>query len=679
MKVSQAGNAAAACALAVVLASCSCSAQSTAPAAQSTQPPQTQQQKPAGGKVIFSRSIGESGETTQAGSAAKVPAVGTAAAPAVEDSNRRAVTITSMDLDVHLRPAESQLAVRAQLTVRNDGPAPLTRIPLQISSALGWERVRVEGRDAPVVVATLNSDTDHTGQLHEAAIPLAVPLSPGASTRLDVTYSGVIALSAQRLIALGTPNDVAIRSDWDEISVPFTGLRGFGNVVWYPVSSAPLILGDGARLFNEVGEQKLRLSAASFRVRLTVEFPYNQPPAVAVIDGTSAPLTIASQGSFDPEADGVATASFETKQIGFEAPSLFVAQRKAHTGPNFTAWTLPENEVAVEAWSEAASTVTPFLVDWLGKSPRTQLTLLDLPDPDDAPFETGSLLAASLHESGKEQLEGAMVHALAHAWMPSPRAWVTEGVASFMGTLWIEKLRGRETALEALESSRSALALEEPSSPGESAGQPLAVAIAPVYYRTKASYIFWMLRDLLGEDALAQAFRDYALQQDAAPAIAPNVRPGAGKLVDLLRKAAAANNKDLGWLFADWIESDKGLPDLSIDSVIPQPAQAGTWLVGINLSNAGYAAADVPVTVRTGKTTSTDRIVIPARGKVSHRMLVAAEPTQVQLNDGVTPEVQADVHVKELDSASSGTPSTQQPAAPVNLPPIPDTSRTPRP
>jgi hypothetical protein len=51
----------------------------------------------------------------------------------------------------------------------------------------------------------------------------------------------------------------------------------------------------------------------------------------------------------------------------------------------------------------------------------------------------------------------------------------------------------------------------------------------------------------------------------------------------------------------------------------------------------------------------------------------------VQLNDGVTPEVQADVHVKELDSASSGTPSTQQPSAPINLPPIPDTSRTPRP
>ena len=56
--------------------------------------------------------------------------------------------------------------------------------------------------------------------------------------------------SAQRLLVIGTPQDVSLRSDWDGISVPFTGLRGFGNVVWYPASSVPVILGDGARLFD---------------------------------------------------------------------------------------------------------------------------------------------------------------------------------------------------------------------------------------------------------------------------------------------------------------------------------------------------------------------------------------------------------------------------------------------
>ncbi len=93
--------------------------------------------------------------------------------------------------------AEQQIAVRALVTVRNDGHSPLAHIPLQISSSLAWERIRVAGHDAPFTVATLNSDVDHTGQLHEAAIALAHPLAPGATLQLDVTYSGTIALNAQ--------------------------------------------------------------------------------------------------------------------------------------------------------------------------------------------------------------------------------------------------------------------------------------------------------------------------------------------------------------------------------------------------------------------------------------------------------------------------------------------------
>jgi hypothetical protein len=194
-------------------------------------------------------------------------------------------------MDVRLRSAAQQMAVRALVTVRNDGKAPLAQIPLQISSSLNWERIRVNAKDVTFQVATLNSDADHTGQLHEAAVPLTVPLAPGQSLQLDVVYSGAIAPSAQRLLVIGTPGDVALHSDWDRISVPFTGLRGFGNVVWYPVASVPVILGDGARLFDEIGEHKLRIAGAHFRLRLTVEFPHGQAPTVALINGHSVPWT----------------------------------------------------------------------------------------------------------------------------------------------------------------------------------------------------------------------------------------------------------------------------------------------------------------------------------------------------------------------------------------------------
>ena len=68
---------------------------------------------------------------------------------------------------------------------------------------------------------------------------------------------------------------------------------------------------------------------------------------------------------------------------------------------------------------------------------------LALPDPQDAPYETGSMLATAIRTASPEQLDGVMAHALTHAWMASPRAWLSEGVAHFMDTLWVEKQRGR--------------------------------------------------------------------------------------------------------------------------------------------------------------------------------------------------------------------------------------------
>lgn len=616
----------------------------------SSQAPAQTQPAHSGGEVIFSRSIDENGQTTTTtGPAAQPPML---KAPIADDAERQAVTFTAYNLDVHLHPADARMAARALVTVRNDGKAALAHIPLEISSTLNWERIRVNGRDVAFQVAVLNSDADHTGQLHEAAVALDTPLAPGASLQLDVTYSGAIAPSAQRLVAIGTPDDAALHSDWDAIGAEFTGLRGFGNVVWYPVSSVPVILGDGNRLFDEMGEQKLRSFGARFSLQLVDEFVNGEAPTVALINGHPVPLAIT--GGSDDVA-GVATASLEDEALGFQAPSLFVAVRKKAQAGDATLWTLPADEPAVPGWSAAAGAVTPFLQGWLGPHPRSPFVILDLPDPEDAPYETGVMLAAGIHEGTADALDAMMAHGLTHAWLETethaPPAWIDEGVAHFMGTLWLEKQQGRTRALESLEVNRQALALAEPPSPGESAGQPLAQAIAPIYYRTKAAYVFWMLRDLAGDAALSAAFRDYD------PAQAASVQPGAPSQLEKLIEQHA--HRDLSWFFADWVDADKGLPDIAIDSVFPSAAQAGNTLVAVNLSNSGYAAAEVPVTVQTDNTAVTQRILVPGRGRADRRILIQGAPTQVQANDGAVPEVEASVHVTRLGAADAGPTSSQ--------------------
>lgn len=94
----------------------------TAPTPQNNPPKQTAPKS--GGQVIFSRSTDENGATTtQVGPGAK-PVLPIASEPSVEDADRLAVTFTNLDLDVRLETAEHQIAVRARVTVRNDGKAP---------------------------------------------------------------------------------------------------------------------------------------------------------------------------------------------------------------------------------------------------------------------------------------------------------------------------------------------------------------------------------------------------------------------------------------------------------------------------------------------------------------------------------------------------------------------------
>lgn len=617
--------------------------------------PANQKDQPAvakpGGKVLFERSLDANGATVDTTGPQAQPKTPSAIASQITDAERQAVVVTGLNLDVRLNTAAQQLAARGTATVRNIGKSPLSRIPLQLTSSLNWERIRIAGQDVPLVVATINSDCDHTGELHEAVIPVGTPLEPGASLQLEVLYSGTIAPTARRLVSIGTPDDSAAHSDWDEISPGFTGLRGFGNVVWYPVSSTPAMIGDGARLSDEIGRQRLLASGSSFSLRLTVEFPHDQSPTVAVVNGHAIPLKISDPQGSDPDVPGIAVAEAGPTQLDFQSPSLFVAAENAHAGPHMTAYTVRTNESAVKGWLTAAAGVSPMIERWLGENPPSQLTILDLPDPDDNPWESGALLAIPVRDGPPDQIASVLAHSLTHAWMSSAPFWLDEGTANFMGTLWDDHEHHRDRALATLEAGRQALTMEEPPSPGEGAGQPLGHATSPVYFRTKAAYILWMLRDAVGDDALGAALRE------ANAAAANKVDP-----IQALQAAlkSSAPRQNLSWLFTDWIEADHGLPDLTIDKVFPNAVQSGNWLVSVTISNSGYAAAQVPVTVRSATNTTTNQVLVPARGTVTPRLLIQGAPTEVQVNDGTIPETQASVHVTHLNQQPDAQASSAQ-------------------
>jgi hypothetical protein len=614
--------------LALVVVGIGVIATSCAGAQEASSPPAVPSQVPAEhpGTVILSRSDDDSASTPAPAPPAAKPA------ESASDAERQAITFLSYDLDVHLRPTEHAMAVRARVLLRNDSGSPLHRLPLQISSTLQWTSVRIADAPATFSQQLVNSDIDHTGALREAVIPLAQPLAPQQTIAVDLTYEGTAALSSTRLEQIGTPTEVAESSDWDRVADDFVGLRGFGNVAWYPVSSVPVALGDGAKFFSEAADERQRQSQATVTMKVTEEF-FGEAPNLAVLDGETLTVTPTTQPA--ASVPGIVTCTLPPTRLGFASPSLFLVTRTRQEGNGVAVFARTEDVANAQAYMTAATMVIPLIHRWLGTEPRGALNIVDLPEKGDAPFEDGSVLFTNVQSAEPYKLGDTLIHSLTHLYFRSSYPWLQEGVASFMGSLWLEQNLGKDAAIQRLDNSRGALSLAEPGDTA-SASQALVTAKDPVYYRTKATYVFWMLRDLAGENALARALREYQPGSDTT---------GNGFEQVLER----ASGKDLKWFFEDWVYHDRGLPDLSIAGVYPNKATVpGAYIVAVDVSNSGTAEAEVPVSVSSGTTTVTERLRIPAKSRISHRFLLQGQPAEVAVNDGTVPEVEASVHRQTL-------------------------------
>jgi hypothetical protein len=625
------------CSLACVLAFATtlAGAQQTTPTPESPAPQHH-------GTVVFSRSDDDPAAPKTA------PENKSSVISQVTDADRNALTFTRYSLDVHLHPADHGIAVRAQLDVRNDSDHALKQLPLQLSSTLEWEQIRLVGTpssELKFVATPIASDADHTGLLNEAAVQLPEPLAPAATLHLDLVYSGTIAQDAKRLEQIGTPPKVAQSSDWDQISPDFIGLRGFGNVVWYPVASIPARLGDGDKLFAEVGETKQRQQKAIVDIALTAEVS-GSAPNIAILNGTVEPIQF-TPGDADNHIPGIARTQLAAGPLLFQTLSLFIANRQKLSGNSIDAYARPGDEGTVQSYIAAAALVSPLLRSWLGDTPKSPLSIFDLSSPSDAPFEERQTLFTGLQTMAPEQLAAPMSHSLAHAFFQSPRPWLNEGVAHFMASLWTEQTHDRDTALAQLDEQRGALALVEPGEDAANGAAPHAQGAGlianpnAIFYRTKATYVLWMLRSLIGDTALQNALKLYDPAKDTNDSY----------FEDLLTKTSVAQpgHEELHQFFEDWVYHDPGLPDLSIAGTYPSVANVpGTYIIAVDVMNYGNACADIPVTVSSTNTQVTERLFIPAHDHAVRRLLIQGEPTQVQVNDGVVPETTASVHVEQI-------------------------------
>src|ERR1700722_12961955 len=536
--------------------------------------------------------------------------------------DREAFTFTSYDLNVRVEPEQQRLGVRGKITLRNDSASLQKIAVLQISSSLDWRSIRAGDQAVQFVTQTYTSDIDHTGALSEAIVTLSQAVAPKATVEFEVAYEGVILLDATRLTRIGTPEAAAMSSDWDQITAKFTAVRGVGNVAWYPIATEVADLSEGDGLSEVLGRWKAREADSKMEVHF-------DSPTVA--EDAAPPITLCGGIELHAVTRG-GSPKFPSTQcsyqpLGQSVPAFVVASYGVVDRPAITVYNLPEHAVAAEAYAEAAEKTIALITEWFGPSRRKAETA-DLADSNAAPFESGSLLLTPLTVADAKLAGLVAAHQLAHASFYSSRPWIDEGLAHFAQALYLEQQRGRQTALDYMGLHRAAFSEAEKqtaaSTPGDEANRSLVRTTNEELYRSKAMYVWWMLRDMVGEPALKKAFAAYRPEQDKDPSYMPHL-------------IQAQTQRDLEWFFNDWVYRDRGLPDLKVESAFSRKTMSG-HLLTITIDNLGGAGAEVPLTVKFAGGEIGRRLEVRAKSKAVIRVETSAAPVEIVVNDGSVPE-----------------------------------------
>jgi hypothetical protein len=550
--------------------------------------------------------------------------------------DRHAFTFTHYALNARIEPEQQRLAVRGKIKLRNDTDSAQKTLSLQISSSLNWISIQFEGKPVEFVSQAYTSDIDHTGGLTEAIVvpPGAVP--PKQTIELEIAYEGVIPQDATRLTRMGVTVVAAKHSDWDQISSAFTAVRGIGYVAWYPMATEAANLSEGNSVFEEIGRWKQREREAQFDVDLCVSGNLNE---VAPGNRMNEPPHPKQEGA---GYEGASCSDHPFHPLGVLVPTLVVANDSTLERSEIEIHYLPKHRSGAEDYALAVEQVVRKISTWFGDHrarPEFKAEVIDLPDLQDSPFESGNILLMPVTVDETMLLLSA-ARQLTQLYFPSPRVWISQGLAAYAQARYVEEEKGREAGLMYVESHRGGLIEAErrnlQARGDRSAETSLINASDEFFLQAKAMNVWWMLKDMVGESALSAALKNYKSADDSSAYYIE-------KLIE------AETHRDLEWFFDDWIYRDRGLPDFRIASVYPREMVNGGYMVTVTVENQGSAGAEVPVTAHMSHGDATERLMVKGNAKATVRVVAPAMPQEISVNDGSVPERETTTHVYKIE------------------------------
>ena len=202
--------------------------------------------------------------------------------------------------------------------------------------------------------------------------------------------------------------------------------------------------------------------------------------------------------------------------LGETVPAFAIADYVELARPTVTLLHIADHTSLARDYALAAEANDPLLHDWLGE-PAQPARIIELTDPNANPWQNGAVLFTPLREAPTATLQLLLLPAQVAARFHSPHAWIQDGLERFLQTVAVERRSGRTCGVgvsrpisRAAGASRRSSASETgrgaKSSPDSNAADnTLLNTNDELYLRGKGSFVFWMLRDMVGDDSHAVA------------------------------------------------------------------------------------------------------------------------------------------------------------------------------
>ena len=239
-----------------------------------------------------------------------------------------------------------------------------------------------------------------------------------------------------------------------------------------------------------------------------------------------------------------------------------------------TFWILPEDYEKGFEVVKQTKLYLRFLEEYLGPYPF-RAEKVGIVQTNHLGMEHQTIIAYgstfTLNEFGFDWL---MLHELGHEWWANLVTasdwrdfWIHEGFQSFMDTLYVEKLRGKEAYLRAMANRMNHLRNKQAVAPRESRTTTQMYMAAPDYLTSdgdiygKGAAILHTLRYLIGEKPFFASLRRMAYPDPRMEKVTSGAQVHFATTDDFLHIAEKQSGTDLGWFFEVYLRQPK-LPKL---------------------------------------------------------------------------------------------------------------------